>query len=796
MIMKHLLLLFVLAALPPDAAAGDFCRGWLFWSDRDTVKTVVDIPHDAMQTEIRSARVPGGHNSGCFPGGVYHYEKILDVTAKMLRQHVTVDFEGVWQKAKVYVNGVEAGGTVYGYTPFSVCLDGKLRKGGNVIRVDADNSQVPCSRWYTGAGIYRPVHLNVQESTHIEDVCVRTLSVSPATVSVKVGHTGGEVEVRILDDGLTVASAAGSDVVLTVPDAALWSAEHPHLYQVEVTLKKKGRAVERQVRDFGIRTLSWSPEGFFVNGESVLLRGGCIHHDNGLLGACEYDDAAFRRIRILKEYGFNAVRSAHNPCSEAVLRACDRLGMYVMDELWDVWYDHKNPYDYASDFRDNYVEDIDAFVRKDFNHPSVVMYSIANEPTEPAGEDGVRLARDIVGRLHALDDSRPVTAGINMAILYMNSLGISLAGAASERDAQKMTSEQYNTMMTTAGERLMQAVLRPEVDSVSSPVLDVLDIAGYNYGNRRYERDAADHPRRIVVGTETYAYSLGENWALVGRLPYLIGDFMWTAWDYIGEAGIGAWYHSDEPPSMTKEYPWLLAGSGALDLLGHPTGEALRAKAVWLRDGKPYIGVRPIHHERLVKASWRGTDAIPSWSWRGCDGMPATVEVFTSAPLVRLYLDGEPLGEREVVGNVATFDVEYRGGTLKAVAVDDDGGIQTAELKSSCGALQITCTPERAAYREGELIFIDIDITDRNGVVESNADRELSINAEGAQMLGFGSAAPRTEDRFRDGRYTTFYGRCQAVLKASAPGIVRLTVSGPGLDTALCEIPVTSPQTP
>lgn len=769
---------------------GHFMENWKFWSETHPSPITVNLPHDAMQTEKRGANVKEGHHSGFFPGNKYYYEKTLIASDKMLAGHVTIDFEGVYQKSKVFVNGEEIGGMVYGYTPFSVCLDGKLQKGKNTILVLADNSKTPNSRWYTGAGIYRPAHLNIQAASYIQKVSISTLSITPAQVQVAVQHVGGEVEVKIFDGKHLVVSAQsklfkksslGSLVILPIEKAKLWSAEQPHLYQAEVSLKQDGKIIESVKKSFGIRQITYSNKGLFINGKSVLLRGGCLHHDNGILGACEYDEMAERKIRILKEYGYNAIRSAHNPCSEAILKACDKLGMYVMDELWDVWYDHKTPFDYAGEFLDNYDKDIRAFVDKNFNHPSVIMYSIANEPTEPAQGKGVEMARNIVEKLHKLDSSRPVTAGINMAIIYLSTLNISLTGAAAQQGSKRMTSEQYNAMMTTAGERLMKAVLNPKVDSVTTPVFNTLDIAGYNYGNRRYEADAKDHPNRIVVGTETYGYSLSENWEKVELLPYLIGDFMWTAWDYIGEAGIGAWYYSDESPSTKKEYPWLLAGAGALDLLGHPTGEAFRAKAVWLKDNHPYVAVRPIHRESLIKASWRGTNSIPSWSWQGCDGMLTTVEVFTSAKQVKLYLNSKLIGIKKVENHLASFDVVYHPGVLKAVSVCEDGTEYETSLKSAKPELQISTFLEKTEFHEGDLMFVDICLTDHAGIIESKHDTQLEIDVNGGKLLGFGSAQPKTEERFNVHRYTTYYGRAQAIIKATHKGKVEIRVRGNNL---------------
>lgn len=777
----------------------DINQGWTFWSSSHPEKVVLNLPHDAMQTEERSADASCGNAGAYFPGGIYHYEKVLKADRKLLDSHVTLCLEGVYQKSKVFVNGVEAGGCTYGYTGYEACLDGLLKKGKNVLRIDADNSEAPNSRWYSGAGIYRPLHLKVQDAgAYIDDVKVSTLSIAPATLRVETAHHGGQVAVRILKDGTEVARAEGDDAAVTVPEAALWSAEHPELYTAEVSLSLDGKVVEKQEIEFGIRILSWSgAEGFKVNGDPVLLKGGCFHHDNGVLGAAEYDAAAMRRIAILKQYGFNAVRSAHNPASEAILKACDRLGMYVMDELWDMWTIKKNKYDYANDFETSRPDgkaawqfDMEQFVRKDFNHPSVIMYSIGNEVAEPATEEGLALEKQMVDGLHAMDATRPVTAGMNLMIQMLNRIGMSVFNPDGDTpnavtgNPETVTSEQYNAMAQASGERMLQAVLRPAVDEICSPGLDMLDIAGYNYGNLRFDIDAQLHPDRVTVGSETYPHYLVDNWAQVKRIPNLIGDFMWTAWDHIGEVGIGAWYYSDEQSSpFNKPFPFVLSGAGALDLLGNPTGEAFLAKAIWEEDGKPYLTVRPIMPGKfLVKSIWRGTNSIPSWSWEGCEGETATVEVFTSAPTVSLFLNGGAVGTKDVEKYCATFEVPYAPGELKALTIGSDGTVQEDILRSATGKPGLILTPEKASYKAGDLIYIDVSIAGENGEVFSNLDRELSLAVEGADLLGFGSACPSTEDRFQSGTYVSSHGRAQAVLLCRKPGQVRVTASGEGLE--------------
>lgn len=763
-----------------------FGEQWTFWSDRNPQKTTVSLPHDAMQTEQRSAEAPEGRHNGFYPGGVYHYEKAIDVPQAWLSKHVALHFDGVYRNATVSVNGTKVGSHAYGYTPFTICLDGLFHEGQNVIRVDVDNSQVPNSRWYSGAGIYRPVTLTVQGKTYIDDVRITTRSIAPAIVNIATRHQQGVAECDILWQGRVVAHGEGSNISLTVPDAHLWSADEPNLYQVKVRLMKDGVCTDSLTRDFGIRQITWSHDGFFVNGKQVLLRGGCLHHDNGILGAREYDDAAMRKVALMKQYGYNAIRSSHNPISEAMLRACDRLGMYVMDELWDMWYSTKTPHDYALDWDAHHGEDIEAMVAHDYNHPSVVMYSIGNEVTEPYEAKGVETARQLVDRLHQLDATRPVTGGINLTLLYLRNLGMNLtqsSSSAPKKEEKKMSSEEYNNMMTKQGRSMLMAVRRPDVDSISSPVLGSLDIAGYNYGSMRYADDATAHPSRIIVGTETYCQDLYDNWQLVEHLPYLIGDFMWTALDYIGEVGIGTWLNTTESQSIKQQYPAKLSYGGAIDLIGNPTGEAFLAKAVWQKDSKPYIAVRPVSSKPLLKAMWRGTNSIPSWSWRGMDGTMATVEVFTSAKSVRLYLNDKLLGEKPVEKAIATFEVPYKPGTLRAVAIDAIGNEQSATLSSATGKLSIQAKAEKNGYHVGDLIYLDVAIADKQGTVEANANQRLTVNVKGADLLAFGSAQPITADRFTAGTYTTYQGRALAVLRVPKAGKAVVTISGKGLPT-------------
>lgn len=724
----------------------------------------VTLPHDAMLHERRKPDAPSGSAGAFFPDGAYVYEASFERPAAA---HVLFQFEGVYKDAKVYLNDREAGGAAYGYIPFFVDADDYLRDGVNTIRVECAVTH-PESRWYSGAGIYRPVWLwmGPEDSITPESVKISTMSCAPAVVRVR-----SPKPVTVTVEGV---SGEGTDFELAIPDARLWSEDDPYLYTAEVT----NGADSEQIR-FGIRMVEWSNKGLFINGKETLLRGGCVHHDHGVLGAATYDESEYRRVKLMKDAGFNAIRSAHNPASRAMLDACDELGVYVMDEGWDMWFHHKTKYDYAANWRDNYRSDLTAMVNRDFNHPSVIMYSIGNEVSEPAGDEGIAKTAEMVEFLHELDPSRAVTGGFNLMIIANAKKGKAMyeingggRDDSSEKKMSGMNSTMFNLITSLVGPGMNKAANSKAADRAASPSLDLLDMAGYNYASGRYPLDAKLHPDRVIFGSETFPYTIAKNWSMVKEYPNLVGDFMWTAWDYIGEAGIGAWAYTPDGKGFSKPYPWLLGDTGAFDILGDPNGELFHAAAVWGTLDSPAICVQPINHDtKPSKAVWRGTNAIPSWSWKGCEGKKALVKVYTDAPTVELRLNGRTVGTRKVKDCKAVFKVKYEPGTLTAVA-----GGKTASLRSADGE-RVALRPEKTAAHPGEVVYIPVTVEGENGAVESNADRLIRVSVENGELLGFGSANPRTEERFDAGEYTTYYGRALAVVRAGAPGVMTVTAN-------------------
>ena len=744
-----------------------FNEGWIYNGQP------VTLPHDAKIHANRRADAPSEGAGAFFEDGEYVYEKTF---AKPEEEHVILQFEGVYKNAKVYLNDALIAEHAYGYAPFFVTLDEHLKEGENTIRVECAVVS-PDSRWYSGAGIYRPVWLYVGDQVGIEpeSVKISTVSYDPAMIRVQ-----SPVTVRAFVDEANV-SDGGTDFTLEIPNAKLWSEEHPYLYKLRVV-----RGTDEVEIPFGIRKVEWSNKGLFINGKSVLLRGGCLHHDNGVVGAATYDESEWRCVKILKDGGFNAIRSAHNPTSRALLEACDALGVYVMDETWDMWFHHKTFNDYATEWRENYLADIDAMVNRDFNHPSVILYSIGNEVSEPAKDEGVAKTREMVEHIHAIDPNRAVTGGFNLMIISSAKKGKGIyneeGGRKSDSDgkaASGMNSTMFNLITSMLGAGMNKSANSKAADEATSPSLDLLDLAGYNYASGRYPLEAKAHPDRVIFGSETFPQTIAQNWAMVEKYPYLVGDFMWTAWDYIGEAGIGSWAYTDDARRFDKPYPWLLADAGAFDILGDPNGEAFQAAAVWKKLDAPQICVQPINHDKKpAKGAWRGTNAIPSWSFAGCDGKKAVVEVYTEGARVELYLNGKSVGKAKVKNAKATFKVVYVPGTLRCVAYDASGReIGSSELVSATGTKTVKIEAEKKVVKPGEVVYLPVTVVGKNDVVESNADVKVKVTVENGELLGFGSANPRTEERFDAGEYTTYYGKAMAVVRAGEAGVLKVAAN-------------------
>ena len=744
----------------------NFNDNWIFIKE-GKIGRAVTLPHDAMLEEKRTADCPNGKNSGYFPGGKYSYTKKFVVDKKDLNKEISLLFEAVYRNATIKVNGQIAAKHKYGYTEFTVDITPYVKEGENVVEVNVDNSLEPNCRWYSGSGIYRNVWLEIKEKVHPTYLKVITKSFSPVIIEVQ---TDGK-EVLIYDGNKIIAS--GSAGVFTLSNVKLWSAETPYLYRCVATLGN-----ESLETTFGVRKLEWSAKtGLLVNGKETLLRGGCIHHDNGVLGACSYADAEERRIRILKQAGYNAIRSAHNPAPRAMLDACDKLGMYVMDESFDGWYIPKTYHDYSRDFDTEWKNDITAMVEKDFNHPSVIMYSVGNEVSETESKKGVETCGQLADFVRSLDCTRPVTCGINVLLNVYTMWGFGVYKQNGEYKAEPIATRKkykekktgsafFNAMAQKLGALMFFLSKGKKGDKVLRGAAEKLDITGLNYAASRYDPDVKKYSERMMVGSETMVTDLPYNWDRVKNHKAIVGDFVWAAWDYLGEACIGDWtYHS------YKGLP-LLAGSGTVDITGKIGAEAYYQQIIWGLRKKPFIGVRPMNHakETASKSSWRFTDCIDSWNWQPFEGKKAVVEVYSQGERIKLVLNDKVVGNKKLKKYKALFKLKYREGTLTAIAYDKNGKELTRHsLSSGKEIIGLKAVPEKTVLKAGsdELLYLPIEFCDNKGNIVPYLEKKITITTEGLTLLGFGSSLCKTNESYLDNVHTTHRGRALAVFKAT-----------------------------
>ena len=791
----------------------DFNKNWTCRClTRDEEPYSVTLPHDAMRSEPRTEESLSEGNSGWYLGGDYEYTKHVFVPSEYSGKKVLIEFESVYHNAEVYINGKKAAYRPYGYTNFYVDTEGLLKyEAQNEIRVIARNSDQPNSRWYSGTGIYRPVYLWMGDKKYIpvNGIKIHTVSYEPAVVEVEIETScPGMVNVEILGKEHTVLKKeienTGNTSVfrMEIPNAKLWDCDHPNLYTLRATF---GEDVVEET--FGIRLLEWNPEnGLTINGRREILRGACVHHDNGVLGACTYPEAEERRVRILKENGYNAIRSSHYPCSKDMLDACDRQGMLVMDEYVDVWYIHKTKYDYVNYLQEWWQQDLKDMVEKDYNHPSVIMYSTGNEVAETAQKKGIELTGKMTDHLHKLDPYRPVTCGINIFFNFLSSMGMGVysddkaekSAQSAKREAEKkekkkpVGSEFYNTLACLVGDYFMKiGATLPPCDWETKDAFANMDIAGYNYGLFRYKHDLKKYPQRLILGTETFCKDAYSFWEIAKKNKRILGDFVWSGWEYIGETGDGAAEYEDYKGEMP--HTRMTGNNGRIDLLGKPRAEAAYTRVAFERETGPFIAVKPVYQkEKLNLTGWALTKALESWSWRGCAGEKAEVEVFARAAEVELLVNGKKVTRGKVKKCRSKFQITYEDGEITAVSYDKNGHeINRQTLVTANEQTILHIKPEQETVQSGKLLFVPMQYGDFIGNWKPMEKHHLRVAVENGTLEGLGSACAYVEGNYAQDTVDTYYGEAMAVIRAGETGTVKITVSDEE-KTYTREIPVTT----
>jgi beta-galactosidase len=813
--------------LADNARNQSFDRGWRFFRGdargaerpeaEDSAWRAVDLPHDwsvegllphpqstgegtVWGEKVVPSRIgpfdnylsEGRRATGWVLGGTGWYRKRFTANVGEDSQ-VEIVFDGVYMNSDVWLNGHHLGYHPYGYTSFAYDLTPHLDRGGeNVLAVRVRNEGRD-SRWYSGSGIYRHVWLNVtgQVRVLLWGVYITTPEVSSeaATVKLAVKLENREksartvaVRVRLFD---TAGAEAGSnqathtveaggtaevaqEVIVRAPH--LWSTANPQLYRAEVDLLADGRALDQTVTSFGIRKIEVDAEhGLRINGEKIKLRGGCLHHDNGLLGSAAIDRADERRVQLMKANGFNAIRCSHNPPSPGFLHACDREGVVVIDEAFDQWEIQKNPQDYHLYFKEWWRSDIDSMVLRDRNHPSVIFWSIGNEIPERGDPPGIALAKQLVAEIKRLDSSRPVTAAI--------------------------------PEFFESGGR------RPWIES--DLAFQYLDVGGYNYQWQQYENDHERQPRRVMMATESFPELAFENWQAIDKNSYVIGDFVWTGMDYLGESGIGnaqldSVVEEGAPAASTApawapdtaDYPWFNAYCGDIDVIGEPKPQLYYKHVIWGMSKLEMAVQRPLPEGRQELISrWGWSDELRSWTWPGHEGSTLKVRVYSSGDQVRLLLNGREIAKKPISAATklrAEFDVTYAPGELKAIALS--GGRQIAELtfKTVGKPAQLRLKADRQSIRldRNDLAYVTMEVVDQAGDLVPDATVPVTFTVSGpGELAALGTANPKDVESFRQPRLRTFHGKALAIIRPTrSAGSATLQVQAEGLVPATISI--------
>ncbi len=750
----------------------------------DSQWRTLDLPHDWSIEDLPEPKSPfrpdaiSSVSGGFTTGGTGWYRKRFSVTADQKNKETFIEFDGVYMNSEIWLNEKKLGSHPYGYTSFFFDISDQLKYGEeNVIAVKVMN-EGENSRWYSGSGIYRHVWLTILNPIHVNIWGTSVTSkVLPAGAQINIkssvkNESGQPGEVMVINSikdnkdrlitktqstqpiGANASIDFNSECLIVKPE--LWSVETPTLYTAVTDVYLNNKLTDHIETKFGIRTISFDAiNGFQLNGKTTKLKGGCVHHDNGPLGAAAFDRAEERKIQLLKESGYNALRCSHNPPSPAFLNACDRLGILVIDETFDMWNNPKNPYDYSLFFDKWWQRDVSSMVLRDRNHPSVILWSIGNEIPAMEDEETISIAKRIANYVHQLDPTRPVTAAVN--------------GLSPKKD----------------------------------PFFATLDVAGYNYaaGGDHLQKNiyALDHervPARVMFGSETYPLDSFDSWKMVEDNSWVVGDFVWTAFDYIGEASIG-WrgYWMDQ-----TFYPWNLAYCGDIDICGWKRPQSFYRDAIW-KDDQLSIFVKPVkssfemNPNQMFWSRWHSDDVVSSWNWEGYENTPFEVNVYSSCESVELFLNGKTLGRKAINRSTkykGVWMVPYHSGELKAVGYSGTKKVTEAILRSAGRPVKMILTADRTVLSAGgqDLSYINVELVDENGIRNPTAEDLIEFEIEGqGSIAGVGNGNPTSIESYQRPQRKAWQGRCLVIIRSGkSAGETKIKAIAKGLLPAVISI--------
>ena len=762
----------------------------------DSEWRLLDLPHDYSIEDLPakegveqigpfSKESPGNASTGNVMGGIGWYRKHFTIEKADKGKIIQVLFDGIYMNSDVWINGHHLGNHPYGYTAFSYDLTPHLNTAGksNVLAVKVNNHG-DNSRWYTGSGIYRNVKLIKTNPVHIKNwgnfITTPEVSEEKATINIKTSidnRSNSDSETKlvytiknqknaVLIDEKTILLSTGSDNKieneLVLENPKLWDTENPNMYTAIIQLKQNDKVIDETQTRFGIRSIEFSPlTGFLLNGKHTLIKGGCVHHDNGILGSAAFKDAEYRRVKIMKEAGFNGIRCAHNPPSEELLNACDELGMLVMNESFDIWQVPKRDDDYTQYFDEWWERDTESMMLRDRNHPSIIIWSVGNEISERGFESGLKIFENLIKKTKEFDTTRPVTQAVC---------------------------------------RFWEHPGKPWEDT--EPIFEMMDVHGYNYQWARYEEDNKNFPERIMVGTESVAGEAFENWQQVKNHSYVIGDFSWTGMDYFGEAGIGHNRMKSDGVIHLAPWPWYNAYCGDISVLGYKKPQMFYRDVIWGNSDLEILAHEPIPEgDEEVVSFWGWPNEWKNWNWQGAEGKPIQVSVYSRCEEVKLELNGKEIATKPVSEETkqkALFEFTYQPGELTAIGFVKGVEIVHQTLKTSGKPAQLKITPETEEIINSSqnLAWFNVEVLDENGLLVSDVAIPVEFELpENVVLQAVGNGNPSDMKSFQKPRVNTFRGKCQLIVRAgNGEGEVSITAKSEGLKSGQCKIQVTPKQ--
>ncbi len=770
----------------------NFDEGWSFsystgnaYLDRKgaACKETVDLPHDFM---IGTARTPDSRTEGAggfFQGGVGTYEKAFSVSGEKRGKQFLLLIEGSYGNTEVWLNGNLACLHHYGYTEFYVDLTPWVKyDGDNKLKIVVENTSLPNSRWYSGSGLYRHVYFLEGEAVYFAPWSVFARTPDTETIELDALLTNSAKE-QMCTVQAVILDAEGKEVTagtkrikckegettcsfqMHADNLKLWELESPYLYTARLSVAETG---EQKEITFGVRTIEFTREkGFLLNGRPVKLRGGCIHHDNGIVGSRAYTALEERKIRLLKESGYNAIRTSHNPMSTALLNECDRQGMLVMDEAFDQWRAKKNLGDYHLYFEDHWKEDLGSMIMRDRNHPSVIMYSIGNEIGERDGSgNGAQISHDMCEYVRSLDDTRAITNGVCAIFLDAGEFGGILAnifGSGEAIDFDSIPEEVKKFIDQTD-------YVTEHWGELTADFVKDLDVVGYNYLDDRYAKDGEDFPDRLIVGTESYPLKMKQVWERTEAHPYVLGDFTWTAFDYLGESGIGHAFY-DQKGSLFCDYPWHTGYCGDYDLCGFIRPQGRFRRLLWKKETAPVITVlRPEHFGKSeIISTWGWADVAESYSWPGYEGKEIRLDIYSDAEEVEITINGR-IADRITVpeSHIAQTTVIYEPGTIEVTNYTGGKKGESSILKTTGKTAALRLTEEKTQADDVKIVIVEA-VDDQGNRVPYDCGKVSVETLENAVLVGFGTGDPVTEENFTTRSCTLYEGRALMVLRKTDP---------------------------